>query len=180
MISDNFFKFTAWGVRKVGGGTLISLLLLLLVLGSIAAGLKSITAIQAETSLILVATLGLLTGWLLARSRAPGWGAAASGAAIGTIVIIIHTAQMSAKVLALLKELIWRELSILKWLPRAPLPDSSLIAILIRDIATTTASLFERLFTWLGALIAGTPIYDPLAATLLWAFFIWGVSAWAG
>ena len=55
MISDNFLKFTAWGVRKVGAGTLISLLLLLLVLGSTAAGLKSITAIQAETSLILVA-----------------------------------------------------------------------------------------------------------------------------
>ena len=58
MISEGLARVTMWGVRRIGAETLISLLLLLTVMGSIAVGLNGIADIQPDISLLLIAWLG--------------------------------------------------------------------------------------------------------------------------
>ena len=66
-------RFFRWFVRMIGGMTLVRLVLLSLVLVCVERGLIAIVGHIHTEWLTATAIYGLMAGWILGRSRLPGW-----------------------------------------------------------------------------------------------------------
>ncbi|MDX1601376.1 MAG: transglutaminaseTgpA domain-containing protein, partial [Anaerolineales bacterium] len=58
--------------------------------------------------------------------------------------------------------------------------DYSSVLIRAADLATAVGIVSERLWIWLGAWQGGDVPIDPIATTVIWAWGVWVISAWAG
>ena len=165
--------------RTVGLGKVLILLILFCLLTVAVANLT--TALRGPNLIALWSSL--LTGLLLA------WGLAHLHRSILKSMLILFLTG------ALFLSLVPGELAIklgllslgtIRWMLglipfyHATKVDSSQLAFLLIDLHNTASVLFERSLSWMKALAAGKPAFDPLAATLVWNGAVWIIASWSG
>ncbi len=169
-----------WGVHKVGGWTLISLLLLVVAMTNLATQIGRIVRELDLALLWSVAAMAVLVGWALARSPFPGRLAAIVACVLGAEGIFIYIGRLGAVLLLLaemLARLVWETLG---WWWHGPPPDAAPLMLAWAQLWAQASTLLIRLRDWSSALVSGRAAFDPLAAALVWCMVLWILSAWAG
>lgn len=181
----------AWLINRVGLGTLLALVLLLVVLGSVALGLAGAVRGLGAGLLLTMAGLGLLIGWGLATSPLPGWLAGVVAFGLGAEAAILRIGRLDGTLLVLLRTLIhliwelwWRGLrGDLFWPAGWPLrgvPDVGPVLLALVELGSSVSTLLVRLYHWFLALALGEAAFDPVAVALVWSLTLWIIAAWAG
>ena len=180
MITESFFRSIRWGVHKIGGYTLITILLLVAIIGSIATNLAANIRDIDGGIFVLTTILALLYGWILARTSFPGWKAAIWATAVGTATLVITKTNIFNKSFDLSR-------AVVKWVQKSaqqgfdePLPDAGTILTISRDISVEINSLLLNLADWTTALLQQETIHDPTSIYLVWGMIMWWAAVWAG
>ncbi len=180
MITESFFRSIRWGVHKIGGYTLITILLLVAIIGSIATNLAANIRDIDGGIFVLTTILALLFGWILARTSFPGWKAAIWATAVGAATLVITKTDIFNNSLELSR-------AVVKWVQKLaqqgfdePLPDAGTILTISRDIGVEINSLLLNLAGWTTALLQQETIHDPISIYLVWGMIMWWAAVWAG
>jgi len=180
MITESFFRSIRWGVHKIGGYTLITILLLVAIIGSIATNLAANIRDIDGGIFVLTTILALLCGWILARTSFPGWKAAIWATAVGAATLVITKTDIFNNSLDLSR-------AVVKWVQKfaqqgfdEPLPDAGTILTISRDIGVELNSLLLNLADWTTALLQQETIHDPISIYLVWGMIMWWAAVWAG
>ncbi len=168
-----------WGIHKLGASMVLRVLLLSSALSSIAIGLNSILRGLDVALVLTVTALGLLIGWLLAKSRLPGWLAGIIALGLGIVLIFLRVGQLGGKLITLLRTWAAFTWQTWNWPTWRRLPDAQPALQILGQFANDVATLAARLREWLFALANGTPAFDPVAVALLWSLILWMVAVWA-
>ncbi len=180
MITESFFRSIRWGVHKIGGYTLITILLLVAIIGSIATNLAANIRDIDGGIFVLTTILALLFGWILARTSFPGWKAAIWATAVGAATLVITKTDIFNNSLELSR-------AVVKWVQKfaqqgfdEPLPDAGTILTISRVIGVEINSLLLNLADWTTALLQQETIRDPISIYLVWGMVMWWAAVWAG
>jgi len=179
MIAEKLARFSLWSIRKIGVRTLVSVILLMVILGSVSSGLNRIVRDPEPTTLTINPLVALLFGWALARTRLPGWQAGLWVVGLGLATNLVLVGRLGGKLLSLLQALAGLVSEALRWRLHDPPPDASLVSLALQDLGRNLAALLSQALAWIAALLGGRPAYDPLAAALAWGLALWGAAAWA-
>jgi transglutaminase-like putative cysteine protease len=168
-------RFLRWFIRQIGGSTLLRLVLLSLLMVCVERGLVAVVGHIRPVWLASTAVYGVLAGWLLARSRLPGWGSVLAALGMGLVWLIMSIGQISLPV-----DIVIRNLPpILKqYLFRLPVESGKIViawSVLVQDLGDLT----NRLILWFRNAGTSTLIIDPGVTSLVWGLALWLVAAWA-
>ncbi|MCS7062005.1 MAG: transglutaminase-like domain-containing protein [Anaerolineae bacterium] len=169
-------------VRRLGGATLLALMLLLVPQGVLALVLtQNIRGLDGDL-LMSVTLLALLLSWWLARCSAQGrlrsgWSLTLA-LAFGLPVVIVRVGGLTAELLALAARSadLYRAFTV-PFSDPAPALDALIASLnaLLGDVST----LLGRTQSWLIAVAQARPMFDPVAAALVWAYGAWVIAAWS-
>jgi transglutaminase-like putative cysteine protease len=169
------WRLIRWFVRLVGGPTLLRLLLLALTLLCVQGGVVATVGHIHPQKLGTTVLLAILTGWLLARSRLPGWKVGMSVLGIGLLWLILSVGGISVPLLKLLSA--WQAYARLILLHK-PLQSGPLL-VAWSALAQDLGALSSRILLWVGNAGSRTLIVDPMVTSLIWGLGLWLVAAWA-
>ena len=178
-MAENILRFIRWVVNKIGFGTLVGFTLLFVLFSSVVWWLNLFIGHLASPSFGTITFLALLLGWLLARSRLPGWLAAFLIGLVGLLVIVLLVGELVSPLASLAQSLIALGSAVRFWRPGQPLPDVSLSRLLAQDLAFRMADLTQRTWLWMRGMVQGAAGFDALAAGLAWGSVLWCAAAWA-
>lgn len=179
MIQKLVFRLSGWLDNDLSLGRLLALALLLAALNSIALGLASVVRSLDLDLLLPLAILGGLVGWGLAASPWPGWLAGSIAVLLGCSTLMVRVGRLSETVLIVIERLLGLTWQVIRW-PADGLPDVAPLRQAWAELATGITTLFGRLFDWVVGLTTSEPVFDPVAAALLWGLALWLAAAWAG
>lgn len=172
------FDLTIRFFKRIGTLSFFTFLLLLIVVGSVVYGLSEIIRGLIFSPLFIFAFLGLLSSWLLARSRIRTWLAVLvlliSGL-VGTYIWVGHLLQPILNLLRPLPPLAW---AYLKEDDISAFVSSFQLASVEFSLAVTT--VWVDIQDWIGGQLSGNPVYRITAVFLIWGLVIWLVSTWTG
>jgi transglutaminase-like putative cysteine protease len=172
---DLFGRLVRRFIQSIGIPTLLRLTLLTLTLVSVERGLVAILGHINPQWLVSTVVFGVLTGWLLGRSRLPGWGSGLAALGIGVVWLILSVGQMSAP----LDELLAALPPILKmFIFRLP-PEFGPLLDAWTGLIRSFGALSNRLMLWIHNAGTSTLIVDPGITGLVWGLALWTVSIWA-
>jgi len=164
--------------------TVWSLALLGVALGGLAAGVAGLVRDLEADLLVPVAVGGVLVGWMLGRSRLPGWLATAVAAGLGGGALSVHVGRLGGPLSALLgsvARMAWTAAWLSRWSLAALFAlDPTPVKRALVQLGDRTGGLLARVGGWVGALVAGRPAFDPIATALAWSLAVWAVAVWAG
>jgi transglutaminase-like putative cysteine protease len=172
---DLFGRLIRYVVRLIGGPTLLRLVLLCVTLVSVGRGLIAVVGHIQPAWLPSTIVYAALIGWLLGRSRLPGWGSVLAALGIGLFWLVLSVGQMSGPVNFLLKAFPPILKSILFRSPPEVEPLLSGWTVFTRS----WAGLHARIILWGRNAGTSTLIIDPGVTSLVWGLALWLVSAWA-
>lgn len=170
----------AWIVRRTGVGTLLTLTLLLIALGSVAHGLADLVRGLNAGPLWSIAALGVLMGWVLAKSPLPGWLGGLVAFILGTEMLLASVGRLGRPLLALLRSLTGLIEGCVRWSLGGRPPDGAPVALALAELETKASTLLTRLSDWLAALLRGEAGFDPLVGALVWSLALYLTAVWAG
>jgi hypothetical protein len=174
--------FRRWPPRVL---TILVLLLAMAVAG--ANGLGRLLPPLEPGLLRDAAWVGVWLAWWLAGSRLTGWYALPLLAALGGIGLMARVGRLGDEWLTLVQAL--GPLGLRAFGPKLhllPEGDETPLGVLypLGEAAATWLEghrvIFLRLIGWLRAAQSGDPVFDPLAAALVWALTLWLAAAWLG
>jgi transglutaminase-like putative cysteine protease len=172
-------RLLVWLVDRVGLGTLLSLVLLLVVLGSVALGLADVVRGLDAGLLLTVVGLGLLIGWGLAISPLPGWLGGMVAFGLGIEAVVLRVGRLGGELLSLLRTLVHLTWGVW-WQPLHGIPDGGPVLLAVVELWSGVSTLLTRLYHWSLALVLGEAAFDPVAVALVWSLMLWLVAVWAG
>ena len=166
-------------IEQISTFTYLTWLLLLIVLGSLATGLNE--AIDGFDGFVMLPLLviGLFLSWGLAKLRLPDGLAGIMALSLGLEILLIQVGQLWDELGQLPRASFALAQGLWHW-SRTGVLDLSHIFSPFNQLAENITVLLLRLGQWLGALLGDTPTFDPIAATIVWGFLLWGVAVWAG
>ena len=181
---------------------LLPLLLLVLALQSAAYGLEQVMRTFPQEYVQLALLLGLICGWLIARSQAkPGrrtaiWQAVALAAAVvaGVLLALFFPGELRLPFAAWLRAA-WMqvEMQISAW--RVILynlnaeeaietidltPAAEAAGFAAQELLLAWQNLIAHLRHWLEGVSQGQAVYDRLAGDVMWSEIFWLLGLWAG
>jgi transglutaminase-like putative cysteine protease len=157
----------------------VTLLLLFVFLTAATAGVTSILISPDWGLLWRGLTLGLLLGWCLAILRQPAWLAGVITPVVGAAHALLFASGLRERLSAILREVVNIARRIVTS-PREPEIDLDSLSGLLQELTNASGVVIERVRLWIAALIANEPVFDPVAAALVWGFMVWLIAAWAG
>lgn len=167
-------NLVSWLVKRVGGMTLLILLLLAIGLASLVWTLSNVVRGLDLDLLFTLTLVGSVSGWLLARTRVHPILAALLLILIALVTAFVRVGQLGDMLLVLIGA-VGRTL----W-------DAQFGQFQIQTLAEPAASLFKASVTlvtrvqgWGSGVASGQPIYEPVALALVWSFVVCLVAAWA-
>jgi transglutaminase-like putative cysteine protease len=158
---------------------LVILLLLFVLLTAATAGVTSILIGPDWGLLWRGLTFGLLTGWVLAILWQPAWRAGLITSAVGAAYALLFAGGLRERISAIFIELV-SIASRIAASPKDPEIDLASLTRLLQDLLNAAGVVVERVNVWIMALILGDPVFDPVAAALVWSIMVWIIAAWAG
>ncbi len=168
MILQWLGRLLGWLVRRIGGMQVLLFSLLWCTLTLAGVGLSVVvTGLQVGLVMGVVFT-GLLAGWLLARTRLPGWGFGLLGTVLGTLILVLTLGRIGHVVFDLQRS-IFPVLGHL--VQRHELVFTPLVSAW-QALGDALAGLFFRFQNWFRALDSNEPINDFLVTSLLWGFLL--------
>ena len=178
-MDDLIARLLAWFIRWLGMRTLLSLVLLLTAMGSVALGLADLIRGLDDTLVLPVAEFGVLLGWLLARSPLASWKAGSLAFVLGAQAIFVSVGHLAPSLVKLLRSLAPLAWEVLRW-PLVGAPDGSPVTSVLLEVGTSAEMLLIRVRDWLLAVIQGQAAFDPVATALVWSLAVWMATVWAG
>jgi transglutaminase-like putative cysteine protease len=172
-------RLLRWVVHRIGGWTLLSLLLLLLAMTNLATQVSRIVRELDLGLLWSVAAIAVLVGWALAKSPFPGRLAAILACLLGAEGIFIYIGRLGAVLVPLVEMLVELAWETLGWWWHGPPPDATPLALALAHLWDQASTLLIRIRDWSLALVSGRAAFDPLAAALVWSMVLWVLAAWA-
>ena len=172
-------RFLGWIVRRLGMQTLLSLLLLVVAVGSVTLGLSDSVRGLDVGLLLPVAVSGVLVGRVLAKSPLPGWLGGILAFVLGAEAGLIRVGRLGGLVMALLRSLADLAREGLGWPLEGP-PDGMPVVLALAELGTGVSTLLTRVCDWFLALTKGQAAFDPVATALVWSLSLWMVAVWAG
>lgn len=199
-------RFIKWVINRIGGMTVVALLLLLLALSSLTWTVASQVRELSLGLLLPITLVSLFLGWGLARLKfIPGWLAALLIILLGIEAIAIRIGRLDLTLIDLGRNGLYLLWQLWRWplalyntplfdgaplLNGAPLPNGAPsegggpdFAPFLSNLAELWQgfiTLFSRLVNWLFSLASQQPLFDPVAARLVWSGLLWFICAWAG
>lgn len=165
-------------LRLLLSRTLLSLLLLMGAMSSAWYGLSRVILGTQRVPWTLVLILGLLAGWILARTRLKTpWGILVMFL-LGIFFCSIFFAQLGEPGLALLRSSIQFSKELWHW-GRTFLPTTSTLFLAWQEVWMSLTVLFFHLSRWASAAWRGEWVINPIATGLLWSQVFWMAACWA-
>lgn len=161
-------------VRRVGSGTVPVFSALVIALMTVAWGLSQIVRGLDVALLAAMMLLGMVTGWVLGRSRLHGRAALPLALVIAIATVLLRVGQLGgalATFFAALVNFFWQ--AQFNRLPGQAVLDA------FEPLRAGVGTLLTRLQTWIQALMAGQGSADLVASALVWSTLLWLVCAWA-
>ena len=165
-------------VRWLGVRTVLALVLLLVLIGSVVMGVVEASPGLKGASLWVTAGAAVTAGWLLAGSPLPGWLAGTVGLIVGFEGILLGVGGLGSNLLALVGTLIGLPGAVWRW-PLDGAPDLTLLGRRAAEFGLAAIQVLNRLWVWLSALLNKDPIFDSLAVALVWNLVLWTMAFWA-
>jgi transglutaminase-like putative cysteine protease len=165
--------------RAWRGEKLITLLLLFILLTVATAGMTAVLTGPDWASLWESLLLGLLIGWFLAILNWPAWRSALLVVGLGLLFCFLFAGSLNVKVLAVFEEFFRLASDLPAWLKTGKI-DLYPLSSASQQLSAATAVILNRVIVWVGDLIAGQAVFDPVAAGIVWSLVVWLVAAWAG
>lgn len=158
---------------------LVALSLVLIILTASAAGVTSVLLGPDWGSLWRGLLFGLLSGWVLAIFRRPAWQAAWVILVLGLIYVFFFVGGMGEKTSVVAAELFHIAGRILFAMPGVQV-DWIPLAARVGELLSSIEVILGRIQVWVVALASGQPVFDPVAAALVWSTLVWNIAGWAG
>lgn len=178
LIAELLIRLFKWILRVVGAEALISLGLLAIILGSVAGGLNNALAVLAPAQLVPLTVTGLISGWLLARSRLRGRSSGLIAALIGLFIILTWVGNLSVPLVNFISGNLDLIRQVLIW-PWGGPPEFETFFNSLSTLFSSSAVMVSRFAAWIWSLISSERIADPISGAIFWSFAIWSVSVWA-
>jgi transglutaminase-like putative cysteine protease len=136
---------------------------------------------------ISTAWVGIMAGWLLARTSRPAWKAGLQAVVIGVIWLVFVVGRMVIPLQGLPESLFHLADQIIRQLVGFVFrhqtafmpPDLGPLFEAGNGLTLGLMALATRLTVWVRGTLAGTIIIDPVITNLVWCSEIWLVSVWA-
>jgi transglutaminase-like putative cysteine protease len=182
-------RLLSWPIRKTNPRDLPSVALLVVILGCVALGLADAIREVDPPLMWIAALLGLLVGWILAMTSLRGWITLIIAPLLGLVLVFLRVGRLDVNLLALIQALGGPMGEFFRWLPTVSSAGELFqgtalnwepVSLILEELQTGASTLVAREQTWIAAVLAGKPTFDPAAAALTWSLAMWVVSAWAG
>jgi transglutaminase-like putative cysteine protease len=178
-MSEGWYRFIKWIVSKIGLRALVSVLLLMMILGTISSGLNRIVRDLQIHTLTASTFVALIFVWVLARSHLKGWQACLTAAVTGLAINLIISGGLNQTILRMAQATGRLGNEIVYWRMDGPLPDLEPLLLSISELGRVSSLVLYRWMTWIAGLLGRNPAFDRLAVSLSWGLVLWGVAAWA-
>ena len=172
-------RLLRWLVRKTGVENLFFFSLLLLILWTSLNSLEQIVRTFDPGLMTVVGLSALLAGWLLGRSRLRPSRALPGGLLLGIGWVLWQVGHLGAPAWLAFQAANQYFLNWLAWRPRLTVPPADGLIATASSLWTGLAVLIGRAASWAGSELRGAPVFDPVAAALVWGLAIWVANAWA-
>ena len=156
-----------------------TLLLLILLMSVIIASVITVLEGADWNTLWVAMILGLLVGWSLAIVRIPGWVSFLIIIVSGLSYAVIDAGKLLGKVIVVISGFIKMAIFLLTSSYGTWVDPEGFNQIRI-DFQNAVTVIFGRIQIWGMAILENKPIFDPVAANLVWTAIIWMLAAWAG
>jgi transglutaminase-like putative cysteine protease len=160
--------------RKIGAYPFISLLLLVGIFTSFSIGLRESVPLLEGVPLLTLAVIGLIAGWVLARSKLQGWLSLLLAIMLCDLIVIITAAGLWSPLIYLLREMFLILPQVLRW-PWVGPPDLTVFESLAASILLSAGEVALEGIRWL---LAAVPAQNP-APLILWMFITIAAALWA-
>jgi transglutaminase-like putative cysteine protease len=158
---------------------LVTLALLLILLTAAVSGVTSVLRGPDWGLLWSSLLFGLLVGWGLAILEQPAWRAAAITIVLGLLYVLLVSGGVARQLITVLLLSIQTAFHNL-FLPPGATSNLVPMALQLQTLSQTLAVLYGRVAVWVSALVTGKPVFDPVAAAMVWRLLVWSVASWAG
>lgn len=172
-------RLSTWLDQELNVWRLLTAILLLAVLNTVAGGLASVVRGLDLGLLLPIATLAMGIGWTLAAASRPGWLAGTIAGSAGMVIITARVGRLGDSVVALIGQVLDLVWQVLRWSENGP-PDATPLQSSLVALWGGVATLWGRLLEWGANMAVGEPVFDPAATALAWGLALWAVAAWAG
>ena len=166
-------------LRKIATPSLFIFLLLLGVVASVAFGLSEMIRGLTFDPLFRFAFIGLLLGWLLARTRVRVWLAAIFLPLLGVGLVYLWVGKLVLPVLNFARALVQ-----VGWIYLQQRTDFVLdltsVELTLSELSARSHTTWSELQLWIHSIASDQPIFQMTAALLIWGLLIWLISTWAG
>lgn len=178
MIETLVEKSFALARRRIGAFPFVSFLFLLVIFISFSIALKESIPLLEAVPLLSLAVMGLIAGWLLARSGLHGWLSFLLAVTLNDLAVVITAAELLSPIIYLVRELFLIIVQVLRWPWNGP-PDLTVLGGLASAILSGASETAFEAFRWLIAADGGTFSPENPAPAILWMFATIAAAIWA-
>ncbi len=178
-MNDWIVRLLRWLVRKAGVETLFYWGLLVLILWTSLNSMQKIVRTFDPGLMAGIGLAGLLCGWLLGRSRWRASRALPVGLLVGVGWVLWQVGHLFPSAWEAFQAANTYFLNWLAWRPGLAAPPVSGLAAAINDLWNGLAVLLVRATDWAASALNGRPVFDPIAAALVWGLAVWLANCWA-
>jgi len=173
-------RVKSWISSRLSLLNLLILALILATLNVVARGLADVARGLEPALLLDMALMGTLAGWTLALIPMAGRLASLLTLLFAISAVLLRIGRIGPDLLVLFQRLIDLGTSIWWWIIEGQIPDWIPVVQALEKLSASINVLVAREFDWLLAWAKDKPVFDPVAASLMWSLLLWAVSAWAG
>jgi len=161
--------------KRVSPTLIIFLALIYLVMYSVLLGIELVIRGTSVEVLHLLIIFGIITGWLLGRSKLKNWAAWLISLLTGFLLTAIHIGGIDIALWELIKSslgILWR------WIFSVDAGDLTQLSFTLSVIQTRIQDLIINLSIWVNDILTGFYVYNQISTLLTWGVIVWVLASW--
>jgi len=156
------------------------LILLMAVLGVVAAGLAAVVRDLNGGLLFTAAVLAALLGWSMSKVETPTWLAGSLASILGIAISVGRVGRLGSRLTTALQTVASLPWQVFGWMLEGPRPQWVAAMLSWQELLQDAGALLGRTLEWLAMLVLGHSAFDPVATAVVWSLVVWAVAVWAG